>query len=128
MQEVKISKEELKALVPEFFGAVIHRRSKWTGKELPQIHRLFPCNIIAMFFIWYRAHLHLDEEVQITMDDARFLKYFRSALLEANYRWRELESKSDYTRSQGEFRFLFSSLRLTREGVRVYLELLNEGY
>jgi len=126
MHKVKINNQELGTLVQQFFNETIHQRGKWVGKELPQIHRIFPRDIIAMFRIWYRAHR--DADARVVIDDEQFIECFKSSLREANFRWREPESKSEYNLSQGDYKFLFSSLRLTRQGLGTYMEILPEEH
>jgi hypothetical protein len=113
----------------EFFKDTIHQRGKWTGRELLTLHRFFPCDVIEMFQIWYSSkYCYLDEscdsDVEILVDEYDFVHYFGEELLKAGFTWKEPESKSEYNRSQGEYKYLLSSLRLTRVGIEIYAKLL----
>ena len=68
VREIKLHKEELAALVLLFVKAIIILDRGWRGKQIPSLNRLFPCDIIALFQLWYKksqgvkAHIVLDEE------------------------------------------------------------------
>jgi len=123
MQKVKLRGEALKSLVLLFIKAVIVLDSKWKAKELPPLHRLFPCDIIAMFTLWYKKSQ--GTKAEIVLNEEEFIRYFEKLLIQKKkIKYAQVVSKTAYNLSQGEYRYQFSSLRLTKQGLKLYIRLL----
>jgi hypothetical protein len=76
--------------------------------------------VIAMFLLWY------DSDDQVIIDEEEFCAYFEKALTKGKVKWNRVPSKTQYNRSQGAFKYKFSSVRLTKKGFELYLPLIPE--
>ena len=114
-QKRKLSGEKLELLILAFMEAIIIFSNKWIGKEMPPLHRLFPCDVIAMFRIWYEASQGSMDK--ITLDEKLFIRCFESLLTIKEVKYKKMDSKSAYGLSQGKYKYKFSSLRLTKKGL-----------
>jgi hypothetical protein len=124
VQKIKLHGEKLELLVLSFMEAIIILNHKWFGKEMPPLHRLFPCDVIAMFRLWYEASQ--DSKVRIVLDEEKFIEYFERLLTQKKIKYEQVVSKSSYCLSQGAYKYKFSSLRLTKRGFELYLNLLSD--
>ena len=123
MQKVRLHGEALESLVLLFIKAVIVLDSKWKGKELPPLHRLFPRDLMDMFVLWYKKSQ--ETKAEIILDEEQFIGYFEELLNQRKkIKYHQVKSKSTYNLLQGEYRYQFSSLRLTKQGLRLYIRLL----
>jgi hypothetical protein len=125
MQKVKRQEDTLETLVRLFMEATIVFDSKWRGKEIPPLHRLFPKDIINMFKIWYKERDEGDGgDMDIILNKSQFISYFEKILIQKKIRYEHIPSKSSYCLSQGEYKYKFSNLRLTTQGLEIYIKLL----
>jgi hypothetical protein len=126
MKTIRLKTEDVDALAETFFKAVVFLpKGKWAGKERPVIHKLFPCDIITMACSWY-VHFY-GVKIDMNMNEERFLARFEAALDREGIHCERADSKTAYNRSQGDYRYKFSSLRLTKIGYELYLELFYES-
>jgi hypothetical protein len=118
MKEIRIQSSEFNDLIPLFLEENVILNRKWVGKEVPPLHRLFPCDVMDMFKIWYDPNAH------IIMNETKFIAHFENALTKAKIKWTRIPSKTEYNLSQGKYKYKFSSLRLTKKGFELYLPIM----
>jgi hypothetical protein len=121
--KAKLFGDELVSSVRSFMEDIIIFNSNLKAKEIPSLHRLFPRDIIAMFRLWYNESQ--GEETHIIMDEGEFIICFER-LLSKKKKYECKESKSAYALSQGEYKYQFPSLRLTKQGLKIYINLLSD--
>ena len=124
MKKVELQNEKLESLALLFIKKTIVLNSKWKGKELPPLHRLFPCDIVFMFRLWYSWYKSPEGDVRIIFDEGCFIGHFERLLKEKNVKYNIVVSRNAYTLSQGKYKYQFSSLRLTKQGLEIYINLL----
>jgi hypothetical protein len=122
----KLNLDSVEALAPKvriFIQAIIFLpKGKWAGRERPVIHKLFPDDLIRMFKNWW-LYEHRPA-IKIIMNDEDFFFCFETELRKLGFTVKRTPSKQPYILSHGGFRYHFSSLRLTNEGYKLYINLL----
>jgi hypothetical protein len=126
----KLNLDVIEALAPKvriFIQNIIFLpKGKWAGRERPVIHKLFPDDLIRMFKNWWLYERRA--AIKIIMNDEFFLSCFETELRKLDFTVKRIPSKQPYILSHGGFRYQFSSLRLTNDGYKLYMDLLRKSH
>jgi hypothetical protein len=127
-REIRIDDSEIKQLVYSFLMEIVILNHKWIGKEVPALHRIFPCDLIYLFKCWYakKNDLNINGDITIVMSRKKFLKYFERRMTKARIKWIRVLSRTQYNLDQGKYKYKFSNLRLTKKGLEFYLPIISD--
>jgi hypothetical protein len=116
-------KKHKRMLVAEFVKNIAALPGKRKGKELMTLHRIFPHEARKMFRLWLKSSEYKDDgHLFKNLDE--FGNLFEAALRRHGVKVIYFMSTSSYNKEHGDYKYKFSSFRLTKAGMQLYILIL----